>query len=544
MNCQQSIEANEVIIAYDTYFYFNAFLFPNKILSSPQFIKIKQTSVIYTTTVKSVSYVVVSVLIGCYFSPLAFSQDKKVLGVLLTLQEVVDALSLKSPAAQIERLNYQSEILRFENFKKSYLPSLSFNINPINFNRSFRLLQQPFDGSYSYVEDYSNNSSAGISIRQKIGFTGGELNIGSNINYLREFSHKRNSFSTTPFFISYSQQLWGGGKQDRLERDIEYAKNSLSIKRYCNKLSQIQLQALDLFMATLLAKMEEDFAAQTSLNTDTLLQLGHLKLSGGQITEYDLKQIELQSLNAQYALEEAGMRHIEACERLALFLGLEEIDVAVPMLEMPLALNAETVMYHICENNPFALQHEIQVLEAKRDLLIAKLSNSFNANISLSYGVNQYAETFVDAYSNGNTRQSVVVSLQIPIFQWGTNKNGIKISQNSYEVRNIAQRQQLREFESKVRRSINQYNHSVNLWQTAERAYQLSQENYRMLLHKFSLGRVSVYKLTTSQGEQNNALKRYYSAIRDTYRSYFTLRSLALYDFKENRSLQDVLLYK
>jgi hypothetical protein len=110
-----------------------------------------------------------------------------------SLHEVIDNLSLHSSAAQIEKLNYQNEILQFENYKKSYLPALSLNFNPVNFNRSLRVLQQPSDGSYSYVEDYSNNSSAGVSIRQKIGITGGDLNIGSNINYLNEFSLKRNS---------------------------------------------------------------------------------------------------------------------------------------------------------------------------------------------------------------------------------------------------------------------------------------------------------------------------------------------------------------
>jgi len=158
----------------------------------------------------------------------------------VTLDEVVNILSLKSSAAQIEKLNYQNEILQFENYKKSFLPSISLNINPVNPNRSLRLLQKPFDGSYSYIEDYSNNSSIGISVRQKVGITGGEFNVGSNINYLNEFSQKRNSFSTTPFSIGYSQQLWGGGKLHRLEKEIEYARNNIAIKQYCTKISQIQ----------------------------------------------------------------------------------------------------------------------------------------------------------------------------------------------------------------------------------------------------------------------------------------------------------------
>ncbi len=77
---------------------------------------------------------------------------------MITLDEVVNVLSLKSSAAQIERLNYQNEILQFENYKKSFLLSFSLSFNPINFNRSLRLLQQPLDGSYSYIEDYSNVS--------------------------------------------------------------------------------------------------------------------------------------------------------------------------------------------------------------------------------------------------------------------------------------------------------------------------------------------------------------------------------------------------
>ena len=65
-----------------------------------------------------------------------------------------------------------------------------------------------------------------------------------------------------------------------------------------------------------------------------------------------------------------------------------------------------------------------------------------------------------------------------------------------------------------------------------------------MLIQKFSLGKVSVYELTAAQNEQNNAMQRYYSAIRDSYNSYFTLRTMALYDFKEGVELEEILISK
>ncbi|MBR8738411.1 TolC family protein [Bacteroides pyogenes] len=458
----------------------------------------------------------------------------------VTLDEVVNVLSLNSSTALIEKLNYQNEILQFEIYKKGFLPSFSLHFNPINFNRSLRMLQQPDDGSYSYVEDYSNNGSAGISIRQKIGITGGELNVGSNINYLNEFSRKRNSFSTTPFSIGYSQQLWGGRKLHRLEKKIEYAKNNIAIKQYCTKISQIQQQALGLFMKALLGRMEQDLARQTAQSNDTLLQLAHIKLNSGHITEYDLKQIELQSINSQYAYENAVKNYSEAQERLAVFLGISFSDVSIPEFNVPIAIDTHSVLFYVKRNNPFSKQQEIQSLEAERSLFSAKLSNRFNGNVSLNYGVNQYADNFMDAYRNGNIRQSVVIGFQIPVFQWGINKNRIQIAENNYEASKLSIHKRMRDFENEVKENVNNYNHSVKLWLTAEKAYHLSQEQYRILIQKFSLGKVSVYELTAAQSDQNNAMQRYYSAIRDTYNSYFTLRTMALYDFKENVELEEV----
>ncbi|MFK2566749.1 hypothetical protein ACIXQZ_12270 [Bacteroides fragilis] len=62
-----------------------------------------------------------------------------------------------------------------------------------------------------------------------------------------------------------------------------------------------------------------------------------------------------------------------------------------------------------------------------------------------------------------------------------------------------------------------------------------------MLTKKFSLGKVSVYELAPHKKSGNDAMQRYYSAIKDSYESFFTLRNLALYDFKKNVELEKIL---
>lgn len=464
----------------------------------------------------------------------------------ITLDEVIDSLSLLSSEAKIARLNYQNDLLQFENYKKSQLPSFSLNVSPVSFNRSLRLLQQPGDGSYTYVEDYSNNSSFGIATRQKIGLTGGEFNISSNLNYLNEYSRKRNSFNTTPISIGYSQQLWGGGRMYRFERDLEYAKHQVAIKQFCSNISQIQQKALSLFMTALLSKLQSELALQTKHSNDTLLCIAKVKLNNGNITEYDLKQIELQSLNTQYAYENSTKNYLEAKQKLLIFLGIDndDISIVVPYFNTPYVIDILTVTTYVKKNNPFSIQQEIQKLEAEKNIYSIRLNNRFNGNISLNYGINQHAETFVDAYRQGNIRQSVTIGFQIPVFQWGINKNRIRIAENDYKASRLAADKKVLEFENEIIERVNSYNYSVKLWLTAEKAYKLSQDQYWMLVQKFALGKVSVYELTSAQNDQSNSMKRYYTAICDVYNTYFTLRNMAMYDFKKEKELECIFTEK
>lgn len=462
---------------------------------------------------------------------------------VITLDEVINRLSLESISAKAEHLNYQNKLLQYENYKKGFLPAFFLNLNPVNFNRSLRLLQQPNDGSYSYVEDYSNNSSFGLTIRQKISITGGELSIGSDINYLNEFSRKQNSFSTTPFFIAYSQQLWGGGKLHRFEKNIEYVRNATATKQYCSNIAQIQQQALTLYLSAILHKMDSEHAIKTKLSNDTLLQIATIKLKNGNITEYDYKQIELQSLNLQYTHENAIKNYTESKQLLFTFLGIcDYADILMPDFNLPLVIDTQTAIFSAKKNNPFFEQQQIYQLEAEEDLFYVKLNNRFNGNISLNYGMNQYAERLVDAYRDGNTRLSLVIGFQIPFFQWGIRNNKVRIAENNYKVSSLISSKKKQEFENEIKEKVNKYNHSIKLWITAEKAYNMSIKQYEMLMLKFALGKESIYELTTVQNELNNTMRRYYLAIKDTYESYFALRSLTLYDFKKNVDLIDLFI--
>lgn len=187
------------------------------------------------------------------------------------------------------------------------------------------------------------------------------------------------------------------------------------------------------------------------------------------------------------------------------------------------------------------INQDIKMIKAEKALFSVRLNDSFNGNISLNYGLNQYAETFTGSYQQPNSRQSVSIGIQISIFQWGINKNRKQMAENTYRsiLMNISKENE--DFENEIVAMVNRYNHNVKLWFLSERAFQLSQEQYQMVVQKLSLGKVSAYELVVAQQEQSTTMQRYYNAIKEVWESYFTLRQMALYDFSKQEELMNLL---
>ena len=296
-------------------------------------------------------------------------------------------------------------------------------------------------------------------------------------------------------------------------------KNTVSVKKYCSKLAEIQSKAVELYLFALSEKLSADLSEQNMAINDTLLNIGRIKLANGHITKYDYKQIELQSLDTKYAYRQALKKYDEALCELLRYIGIDtdSLSISVPTLDLPMFLDASTIEYFVNRNNPSLLEQQTKKLEAEQNLFTTKMETCFNGSISLNYGLNQYAESFTAAYRNANKRQSISIGFQIPIWQWGINRNKRKIADNNYESSLIAVENSLREFRDDIKEYINTYNHSVCLWELSESSYNLAREQYIVAAKRFALGELSVYETTSARQKKNKNMQQDYSAMEDTY---------------------------
>lgn len=463
---------------------------------------------------------------------------------IINLKEAVNEHVYNTNNVKKCRLNYKTTLLQHELFKRSLLPSIQLNIAPISFDHKLKLLQNFSNGEYSNVEDYSNTSNGDLIVSQYIRLTGGTVTFGSSLSHLYEFSKSQSNFSSRPFFVNYNQKLLGGRRSYKFKKMINDKSYEIAARKYCHEIAGEQLVVLNLFMDAYTAKHNVDYYTRTIAIGDTILHHTRLKLSMGKITDFDCNTIELQHLDNLLNLNKSIDAYNIALYQLGKELQISNIQIgSLDSVIFPEKMDAEIVYQLAILNNPTYQDVELQKNEAAYALHLEKINNRFNANIALTYGINQYAHDFIGAYSRPNQQQAVSVTLNIPIFQWGINKRKIQIAKNNYETALIEQEKLIDKFQEQVHECVFNYNRCRATLHIAEKRYMLSIKQYDYATDQFRLGKISTLDFITIENEQRRNKQEYLSILQEMYRSYYKLRQIAMYDFCSKKDLIDLLIY-
>lgn len=464
--------------------------------------------------------------------------------IVFDMKTITDKYALYSIEAQNAALDYKNNVLEDDNTRKEFLPSLAFSLNPFNFNRSLVKLQRPEDGSYSYVEDYSNSSSTGISISQKVPYVNGTFSVSSSLSLLSEFSDERYSFSAAPYRLSYQQQLLGEFKFYRWQQRINRLKRNKIAKEYAQKLSSIQEKASQLYLQLYTNKRSLEYAQYQSETSDSLLKVAQIRFQKGNMLEQEYLTLEIQNTNQALSLLEERRSYSNAKNDLLAFLNIKEenfsIEIESPSEEMPDYLQIEDVLMKTQSYSPEAETWMISDIEAEQTVYKAQIGQWFNANLNINYGTNQYGSTLVDAYRSPLSQQSVTIGLQIPLFDWGIGRNKILIAKNKYTQTKNKFKQEREDKFTSLKKAVEEYNYLVETMGMSKKSFELSQRNFEVSLFELQHQRTTVDELVKTETSMKENFMRYLNNLASVWKQYFSIRSECLYDYIEDKPLTDI----
>ncbi len=458
----------------------------------------------------------------------------------ITLKEIIKVASKTSLEFYKAKSSYGVNYWKFQSFKSSLLPKINFETNPFTYNRA---LVERYDSEYNvdiFRQQQSINSFANISLTQRIAYTGTILYFNSSFNRIENFGEiEAESYTATPFMIGLVQPFFAFNsfKWQQKLAPLEYEKAK---QNFIYEMQAINLKSIELFFNWALATKNVEIAEENKNTSIKLLDIGKKRYDLIAIERSDLLNLELNVHNANLLVTQSSQKLQKAEAELTLFLRdfpLQNIKPLLPELIKDLNIDVNQAINLAYKNNPEVLNLKIKKMEALRDLDKAIKDNRFDLSLSASYGFNQQANSFIDAYGHFLDQQMVSVQLKVPILDWGERKGRIKTAKMKKEVVDKELQQNEETYKQNIALKVSDFNLQKDYVLIALKSSEIAKESYLLTEKRFLSGNVDFLNLVSSRNAWQSATENYIKSLQDYWKLYYQVQQLTLYDFSEKLPL-------
>ena len=422
---------------------------------------------------------------------------------------------------------------RWKNFKANFRPQLGLQGDLPDYKIKNEPVQQP-DGSIQFRQISQLSTTADLALQQIIPQTGTTIYGASSLYRVQDYNNNTVEWSGAPFYIGFVQPLFAYNywKWARKTEPLVYEESQ---KFYIESVERVSLNSASRFFNYLRIQTNYNLAANNLKNSEDNLRIAEVKRDLGQISENDYSRIRLSVLNATKSLNKSSMDLKNADFELKSYIGMDQntdIELTVP-LEMELFyIDPDKALEETLENRKEGPEFQRRLIQADRDLVRAKRNTGLRTTLRGSYGTTNVAETLGGVYDDPENQQSVRLSLNIPILDWGKSASAVKLAESQRELVVYGVERERLDFEREVVVQVEQFNLLKVQIETAMEADKVAGNGYLISLKRFQNGEISITDLNISLSEREKAKRDYISSIEDYWESYYFIRILTLYDFQ------------
>lgn len=458
-----------------------------------------------------------------------------------SLLQVINIAQKQSPDALMAKHRFRKSYWSYRTFKATYLPELSLNAMLPSLNRSIIPVASQ-QGITVYTHQSLVNYSLGLSLNQKIGFTGGEVflstglqrmdNLIGNVSDRQYLGNMVNIGIRQPLF-TYNPYKWS--------KVIEPLKYKEAKRAYMESNENIAIKAVDYFFSLLSAQIEQEIALENYHNYDTLYKIAKERYNLGKIAENGLLQLQLNFLKANASVEQTHLNYNDKLFRFKSYLRLKNKSAVVlspPVITPFFKISVKKAIEEAKNNTSIGLEFRQRLLIAASQLDQAKLTGRFNMDLYASFGLTQTGTQLKDVYHQPLNQEIFSVGIQLPILDWGRAKGNIKMAESNQDLVKTAVAQDKIDFEQNIYLKVMQFGMQKNQLYIAAKSDTVAQKRFEVTQKRYMIGMINnVLELNNAQIDNDNARLNYLNALKDYWDNYFQLRKLTLYDFQSNHPI-------
>ncbi|HEV8232957.1 MAG TPA: TolC family protein, partial [Gemmatimonadaceae bacterium] len=420
----------------------------------------------------------------------------------LTLANAVDLAQRQGLSAEASRDALVEARARNAAFNARLLPRVALSSQAANYNHAFVPVPQA-DGSTAFRSQSQNQSSMGLVVSQPLPWLGSTLSVGSYLSRLDATVPIANgqttsrTYHSTPFLISLTQDLlkprtvlWDSRAQD--------LRANLAERQYVESREDLAINTASAFFDYYAATVALRNATSNVAVNDTLYTLNKGRFEVGKIGENDLLQSELQLLRARASLDGAKLERARSESALRRLINVQGTDtlVVVPPQDVPtIDVDPDLAVSEALRNSSVSEQALLDSVVARRGVTEARLLNGFGATISAGYGVNQTSPLFGLAYAAPLPQQSLLVQVEMPIFQWGGGRADVQAARAEQARVSSSSRARREQTAEDARYAALQLTQSQRMLLIAAKADTVAQKRFEVAKNRYVIGKIGVSDL-------------------------------------------------
>jgi len=477
-----------------------------------------------------------------------------------TLERALETAMKNSP--EIKR--YQLDLERSQqalNAQKSALKSqFSITLMPISYVKdryfsTFNIFNPITNQNITFSDWYTEEdrlSTGFFTITQPIKWTDGTLSLENrfiwNDNYREIPSFNIND--NTPIVdivrkktyrnyldLSYNQPIFTYNRTKLYLRELELDLENTALNYAIQKLS-LEYQVTQSFFNVYQQKASLEIAKDEYRNREESYLIIKNKVEAGLDPQEELYQAELDLTrsksnvqNAQVTLE----NYLDTFKRLIGLSLYDDITVTADISHQPVDVDLPKALDNGLKYRMEIRQRQINVENAKYDLIEQAATNEFRGDITLSYGITGDNEEFRQIYETPTKSQKISLQLNIPVWDWGRKKSQIKAFQAIINSRELSLEDQKKEITIEIRRAYRNLKNLVNQIEIAEQNVRNAQLTYDINLERYKNGDLTSMDLNLIQNQLSQAKLDKIAALINYKTELLNMKVLSLWDFQKNQ---------
>ncbi len=461
--------------------------------------------------------------------------------VKYTLNEVIEIAQKQSPDALMAEHRYRRSYWEYRTYKANYLPSLDLRATIPSISTGFK--DEFVDGVTTSVFENVNRYSLDLSLSQRIGFTGGEIKVGSGLLRTDNFKNDstRRQYTNSIIMVELRQPIFAYNPY-KWERKIEPMKYEEARRLYIEANEAVAETVIDHFFQFLLAQIQVSIAEKNYANYDTLFRIAEGRYRLGKIAENDLLQLELNLLKAESSVEDAELNYNNRLFNFKSFLRITDerpIELVPPVTTYHFDVIVQAAVDKAKNSTSAGIEFQRRLLEAESVVIEAKRGR-YDADLFARFGLSQVSYgTIQDSYKDPRDEEYVTLGISMPILDWGRTRGDIKMAQSSLALVETSIEQEKIDFEQNIFLNVMEFNMQEKQLMIAAKSDTVAQRRFDVTQKRYMIGKVNdVLELKNAQIDNDNAKMNYYRSLMTYWRSYYEIRKLTLYDFHRNMPIR------